>query len=541
MAGAMLLLSPSCTKEEKKASFDFTLTNSMVQVNALSQDYLVQVDNSARTIYVEVAYVDKADLAALEVEFVSLPDGVSVDPQKSSFNYTSSASQTVTVTANGATADYVITAGYSAPSPVFTSIALNGVAVDGSSAKLSSSNDLTKVAVDFTVSPADTKVSVAGSEISSGAEVDFSDKLNGVTFTLKCEDVSVERNIKVVTTGINSITRVWGHYFKPVNTTDDFFLKADGTPGKINGTLNVLRTITMDSKYVYLIGTDKVSLYAIDIADGNTVTQLNMEGYDAGGMFVTSAVGTLRDGDTDVLLVSNMVNSTASEFVIWKWASPTSAPEKVLSYKLPETGRIGDQMSVEGDWNDGKIWFHDYTSGQKAYAFSVKAGKIDPNPTVVSYVSSSGKTIFGNWGAVYKYADNKYVWGGPNHASVVLDIDGSTAKVTGTFSSDYFGYPLHGIRFFSFNEENYMTYVRLTNSFQDGQMRVCGLTAGTLEESVQNPGGFYSFGLGDPTEEEVTANKNANGIGNNVIREIDGKIYIASFVPGSGLSLFAVE
>ena len=53
----MLLTLAACEKDAAKLAY--VLTNENVKVNNLSQDYLVQVDNGARTIYIEVDYLDQ--------------------------------------------------------------------------------------------------------------------------------------------------------------------------------------------------------------------------------------------------------------------------------------------------------------------------------------------------------------------------------------------------------------------------------------------------------------------------------------------------
>ena len=91
------------------------------------------------------------------------------------------------------------------------------------------------------------------------------------------------------------------------------------------------------------------------------------------------------------------------------------------------------------------------------------------------------------------------------------------------------------------HRQEYMTYVVLRNSFQDGQVRFTELNGETLLSSLENPGATLRYGLGDPVENDITADKNGNGLGNNVMQVIDGKIYIASYVPGAGLSLFLIK
>ena len=530
----MLLSLLACKREDPV--FSLTLSNANVKVSNLSQDYLVQVDNNAKTIYIEVDYLDKAELSALAVEIVGLPADAAANPAKSTFNYASGATQKVKITQGVTSAEYAISAAAAAPQPHFVSVKLNGVDVVDGSAKLKGSADLTTVSVEFVVSPANTIVKVGGEVIASATEeapnaIDFSDKLNGVKFTLVCDDVTKEETIKVVTTGINKVNRLWGRYVKPVTDGADAWWSE-----VIPASDQSMRTMAMDDKYIYLAKTNK-TLYAVSITDPTKTKAMDMGDYAAGGVFGSCALASMEDGNGGyVTLLSNMVNSTASEFVIWKWDSVDGKPTKVLSYHLPEAARIGDQMSVEGTWKDGKIWFHDFTSQQAAYVFTVSNGVINTTATKVSYDAKQG-----NWSAIYKYDDTQYIGGGPGAKSRLFTISGSTATTQLELPGAYFANPLHGIRFFTFNEQEYMSYVVLRNSYQDGQLRITELNGETLKASLETPGATWRFGLGDPVENDITAEKNGNGLGNSILRTIDGKIYISAYVPGAGLAVFTIE
>lgn len=532
----LLLAVVACDKTPKEEpKFTFALTNSMVQVGNVSEAPMIQVDNSKKTVYIEVAYADKSELSALPVSFTGLPSDVTANPATSTFNYAGGAAQTVTFTQGTLSESYSISAAATAPDPHFVSMKLNGVEVSGGSAKLKGSSDLKNVSVEFVVSPENTVVKLNGETITSATEeapnaIDFSDKMNGVTFTLVCDEVEKTQNVKVVTTGINSVERVWGRYVKPVTAGADLWWTEVIPASNQN-----MRTMAMDKKNIYLATTGK-KLYSVSISDPTSVKEMDMGDYAAGGVFGSCALATMPNGDGHVILLSNMVNSTASEFVIWKWDSADGKPEKVLSYKLPEAARIGDQMSVEGDWKSGKIWFHDFTSQQAAYVFTVTDGTISTTATKVSYDAKQG-----NWSAMYKYDDKQYIGGGPGAKSRLFELSGDQATTKLELPGAYFANPLHGIRFFTFNEQEYMTYVVLRNSFQDGQVRFTELNGENLQSSLENPGATLRYGLGDPVENDITADKNGNGLGNNVLQVIDGKIYVASYVPGAGLSLFLIK
>ena len=534
----MLLTLASCNKPEQKPEpkFTFVPTNQMVEVKNNLDDYLVQVNNTDKSIYIELAYLDKAELAALEVEFVSIPSDVTVDPAKFTFNFSEGATKEVSFKQNDIEVKYTVSAAAAKPEPHFVSVKLNGIDVAEGSAKLKGSADLTKVSVEFVVAPVNTVVKVNGEELVSATEevpneVDFSDKINGVKFTLTCEDVVKEETIKVVTTGINKVNRLWGRYVKSVTDGADAWWATE-IP-KVNQSM---RTMSMDNEYIYLATTGK-KLYAVKITDPNTTVEMDMGDYAAGGVFGSCALACMEDGNGGyVTLLSNMVNNPLSGFVIWKWDSVSGKPTKVLDAHCADGSRIGDQMSVEGTWKNGKIWFHDFTTQQAAYVYTVTDGVINTTPTKIEYDAKQG-----NWSAIYKYDDTQYIGGGPGAKSRLFTLADNALTTQVELPGAYFANPLHGIRFFTFNEQEYMTYVVLRNEYQDGQMRITELNGETLKASLEKPGATMKFGIGDPVENDITADKNGNGLGNNVLRIINDKIYIASYVPGAGISVFTIE
>lgn len=530
---AAALMFVGCKKENPAPTTSFVLTDAMIQVNGLTEDCLTVVNAAAKTVTIEVAYADKVQLKALDVRFTELPSGVKAD--NFTFDFSTGATKTVKFTEGEASVEYVFSASAAQPEPKLVSATLNGVAVAGGTAKLKGSADLTKVEFKFEVSPAGTKVLVGQNEIKDGDEIDFSDKLNGVTFTLKCEDVEKTENIKVVTTGISSIERVWGHYVKPETTTDDWY----GTAVDASGWE---RNITMDDKYVYMVKAGGPGVYAINIADGTVAKKLSVEDYVKGGVHSSSSAQVMNNGTSSVLLVSNMVNAANSILRIHAWDDIDSKPRQVLAYTLTEAHRFGDKFTVEGNWQKGRIIFYDYTSATErcAAVFTVNAGVIEPKPEIVKLGAISGNNIAG----LYKFSDTEYIWAGTGAYPIVYGVSGST------FTSKYvcndgarFSQPVLDVNFFTFNEQKYMVYARLLNAYQDGAIRFQEINYDTLAESMEkiDTSTDRQLGLGDPEKQGVTAIKNGNGCGACAVREINGEIYVAGCVMGAGVSVFKVK
>ena len=555
MLSAALVLFAACEPQETP-TVSFMLTNDCVEVAGLTADALVVVDAAAKTAAIEVAYADKDQLQALQVNFVGIPSDVTVE--NFTFDFSTGATKEVAVSQNGATDTYVFSASYAAPQPKFVTMSLvpskkttdeNGeevyvaagaeAAVAGGTAKLKGSANLKVVAFNYTVSPADAKVLVDGQEIASGAILDFSDKVNGVTFTLECDGVQESANVKVVTTGFSSIERVWGRYIKPETTDANWF----GEPvAAENG--STYRNVAMDSKYIYMPKGGGPEVNVIDAMTGEFVKQLNCEGID-GGVHKTSSVQVADNNGSSVVLVANLVNAKDSHLKVYAWSNLDAAPAVALDYVLPAAYRFGDKFQFEGTWAEGRLIFVDYTKSADCAAaiFTVANGVISAEPTYVALgdVHATGNSICG----LYKYSDTEYLWAGTGSYLATYSVSGT--KFTKTFQpadGASYSHPMHDVHFITYNEQKYAIYCRLLNGYQDGAIRFMELNGDSLQASFEGADVTTDkqLALGDPEKEFVTAIKNANGLGAcDVYQAADGTTYVLGYVAGAGMSMFILK
>ena len=553
---AALVLFAAC-EPAPTPEVSFTLTNDNVEVAGLTADALVVVDAAAKTAAIEVAYADKAQLQALQVNFVGIPSDVTVE--NFTFDFSTGATKEVAVSQNGATDTYVFSATCASPEPKFVTMSLvpskkttndageevyvaagAEAAVAGGTAKLKGSANLSVVAFNYTVSPANTKVLVDGQEIASGAILDFSDKVNGVTFTLKCEDVEETANVKVVTTGFSSIERVWGKYVKPVTTDANWYdLEATGIGGAGN-----YRNVAMDAKYVYLPKAGGPEVAVIDAKTGDFVKKLDVTGIE-GGTHTTSSVQLADNNGSSVVLVANLAMNANAHLKVYAWSDLDKAPAVSLDYTITEAFRFGDKFQFEGTWAEGRLIFVSYSrnADRTAAIFDVKNGVVNAEPTLVKIgtVAKSGDSICG----LYKYSDTEYMWAGSGDLFATYSASGTT------FTQNYqcadggsFSHPMHDVHFITYNEQKYAVYARLLNSYCDGAVRFMELNGDSLLSSMQNADVTTDkqVALGDPTEPFVTADKNANGCGAcDVYQAADGTTYVVGFVTGAGLSMFQLK
>ena len=533
---AVTALFTACNNDDSKPEVNIAITQDMVEVDGVSGDYLVVVDPASKTIAIELAYEDAAELQALTVNFVNLPSGVTAEPL--THNFSNGATAQAVFTKDGVDVTYTVSATIAAADPHFVSATLNEVEVSGGTVKLSGSADLTKVVFEYSVAPEDTKVYIGDDEVASGSEVDFSDKVNGVTFTLKCGEVTKEETIKVTTTGISSVKRVWGHYVAPVSVDNDNWY--DGTTIPSSGWE---RNIAMDDSYVYMPQAGGKNIYVLSIADGSLVTTLTSDIFQ-GGTHLVSDAEVVDNGASSVLLVCNLASGEAATLKVYQYNSIDSEPTVALSYPLGANIRLGDKFTVEGDWTSGRLIFVDYTasSDRKAYAFNITSGVINATPEILSL----GNVIPGqnSIGGIYRYSDSEYLYAGTGAANSVMSVEGNTFEVAYALSDgERFTYPMQDAHFFTFNDQKYLSYVRLLNSYQDGALKIQEVNYDTLKETMESvdTGTDRQLGLGDPTELNITGTKNGNGCGASDVRVINGKTYIAACVLGAGISLFELE
>lgn len=516
---------------DEPSKVEFSIAESNIVVAGLDYDSVVDVDNAAKTVDIYVDYLDAENIKALDITFKGLAEGVTASYVQV-YNYANGPQQ-VTFTKEGTEFVYSFSVKLGDPSPEFLDMTVNGAAVAGGQVKLSGSTKLAECVVTFAVSPSETKVFVAGAEIESGAVVDFSDKVNGVDFTLKCASVEKKVNVKVVTTGINSVTRVWGHYVQPDSCTDDWF----GT--KVTGTLDMIRNIAMTDEYIFLskdkekVGesVDRAGCYAVKISDPSDVKLLSREGFDDNTRFfgITAIENTV--------FLPTFVMAAGGHLVIYKYENVNSDPVVALDYVLPEAMRLGDKITSEGTLKDGKLFLYDSTSGKKFLCFVVKDGKISTSPVVIDLDAKQA-----NYGAAYKYDDTHYCVSTAGSAPVMFSVSGTTATTEVAFATTKYPVPSHGFQFFTINEEEYMAFVCLRNAYQDGQFRIMPMSGATLEDKINGEANPYAYYLGDPeTKEDGTRKKNGNGLGSGVFKVVDGHNYYAAYVPGTGLSLFEIK
>lgn len=516
-----------------------TLSAANVDVTGIDGDYLAVVDNAAKTIKITLEYGDKENAKALTVSFVSLSEGFTTEYQKT-FNYADGATQTVTFKyGEQKAAEYVVSVAIGAADPKFLTLTVGGIDAMSGEVRMASAASLSHLPVEFTVDPADAVVTVGGEAIESGAELDFSDKLNGVTFTITLGEASKTHKVIVITSGLRKANRIWAHYVQPMTVEDDWF-QTVATDIQFSGKF-WLRTCAMDDQYVYLAQHQGAAYpaYVLSLANGELVGRLNIEGVSV-GTHQLSCIRTIPDGDGGYKILQCNLQAGTGALKVYKWDNKDAKPSVALEYTNVDGNRIGDKMEVSGTWKQGQISFLSQNgSPRMVYLFTITNGVVNTTPMVIPVPDYSS----GSYGQIYKYSDAEFVISAAGARPKIYTVSGGNITPGLDFNSELFSATDEGFNFFTFNDQKYMAFARVTGDQCDCSLRIMALNGDTLTDAVAAIDGknVFTYGLSDPNEFPIVGYKSGNSLCDCAVREVGGETYVVAMSEGAGVSCFKLE
>lgn len=546
----------SC-KSDESDNPDNVLTENMVTIAGIS-DIDVSIDNLKKTIDIEIPYENKDAINALTLEYVDLPQGAIVSPVGKSYDFSNNQRRTISVSfADDQTKVYSVGVTVKVADPRFITLTVGGVPVTGVrpnlAVKLKASADLTKMKLHYTVSPENTTVEILNDTTRNFEKVDttlaysFSDKLNGRTFRLTCNNIAQTVTVIPSTSGFSKLVKVWQVYANRVGVNSDFY--GVGLIPASPSTDAWDRNLAMDDNYIYIARANKsyttkqFGVYAIKISD-KSVTLL-----DTTGMYNPSEGGFGAHATSDVQVIGgkivacNLANSAGNNLKVFVWENVTSKPIVALNYNVgtAPSPRLGDKFTFTGDWNNGKLYFVDYNANNRYYVFSIANGAINKTPEIVTVpgllTPSTGSTV----GLVIPFNDTEWWFSGTGKQATIFNP--VTKTVTYTTSGSVFPSSEIGDVFFEFNDQKYLAYMRSKLSWKQWCLSIRAIDYNTLNESIENisdkVNDIYMSGV-TATEESSTTNGNATG---KVVvhKSGDGTVYIAAVATGQGIALYKLE
>lgn len=343
--------------------------------------------------------------------------------------------------------------------------------------------------------------------------------------------------------------RVWGLYATSSENAWQTYLGISDT-----------RNITMDDEYIYVpqnAGGDAV-LKAISIVDPTKVKNVNVTGV-TGGTHTISCVRMIPNDDPEVnggkdILVASNLSANGEKYIFYVWLDGIDNAPK--AYPTDAAGRrLGDKFQVYGKWTAGEIYSKDYNTG---------------NIVRTGMTIEKDLPVIGEWGG---YARGRFDYNAAcNDASAIgaaYMYPGTTGLgsgvppylfITSTQYGQYytlndgivFGNPVdlnlkmtHGYNFFSHNGNHYISYVAVDESLAKGSIRVIADPAGTPEGllgALQAQEIIMDLPLQDELDASVVSPyPSTHSTGDCVVREINGKLYMAAMIQYVGLSLFEIN
>ena len=161
-----------------------------------------------------------------------------------------------------------------------------------------------------------------------------------------------------------NVSREWGRYST----------ESEGWSDYISGfAAGADRNVTLDGDYVYIAETNQSkNLWAISLKDPGSYRKLPVGAVKDEGIFFLSCPRIIPNnnpdinGGKDLLAVSNMIEGDPTLYVYVNGIQNDPVPFAMTTWA---SRRLGDTFSWWGSWQDGVLFFKDYTSTQGTVTF----------------------------------------------------------------------------------------------------------------------------------------------------------------------------
>ena len=378
--------------------------------------------------------------------------------------------------------------------------------------------------------------------------------------------ISTDKEVKIERNKIHAVTltepepqlvlkKVWGHYG---------VAGVAGWPAYVEGVEDLdgfMRNATMDDDFVYIPKTAAVKdgsgenfteakIFMLKVSDGSyqgLVTPATDPAYMAGTWASTFPVSCARvmkntnanlNNGKDILVCTNL--SDGQNVRLYAWENGVDHQPRLLT-NFYNGRRWGDRISVEGTYQDGRVWYRSYSAGITAYI------NLAPNYTAGfngshawNWVEGIGATATDDGDAMTEFTSfNKGAY-----AILSSNSGKGTYLLTGTTTTET--YPDYKRAFgwspFTFNEKDYLAYIDLSGgtnlpivTILEGASNTVDALKATLDaKKVVVRASIVGADQNDFTTTGVYATNNQADC---AVRIIDGVPYILGATRGS-IALF---
>lgn len=356
--------------------------------------------------------------------------------------------------------------------------------------------------------------------------------------------------------GISAVTREWGLYSDAgawYRDLEGFATDAD-------------RSIAMDKDYVYVAHSAATPvIYALSRTSGSFVKKLDIGPAAGNGCtFPVSCVRMIPNENGDpILAFCSLKGEDAQHLRVYAYKDgPDAAPVQILDYlldKKPAPGvndfrRYGDRFTVEGTWQDGRLWFHtwnaDGANRGKTVVFTLRGGEVTNPDDPQSYLIDGTAGDLAAIREVVRYPGWDDVLVTRRNGAGIFRITGNDSDngwIKWNKLQDVPEYALtYGYQFFEFHEEHFIAYMQLdAENGLGGRLVIVddhSATPADFPAQLQAQGGRREFPI--QHHEDFSAQSGVpagSSVGDCAFCEVNGNTYIAVLMQGCGLSLFQLQ
>ena len=331
-----------------------------------------------------------------------------------------------------------------------------------------------------------------------------------------------------------------------------------------------LRNATFDKDYIYVAQSESWAdndgnqpyIYMFKTSDGTLaghVTPATDPAYMGGSYCGVHPVSCVRfmdnskpsvNGGSPVLVAVNLGDGGTHR--VYAWENGINAQPRLVA-NFYNARRLGDKVSVEGNYQDGKLWFrsNDKDGMVCAVIFQEGWGAQYPNnddkswkgADVWNWVEARGKMPVKDANNISEY----YTFGTGNYGLIATNSAKGLHLMNGTTEVEkYVKYARSfGWHAFTFNGMDYLAFLDASDGLNKPRITVLeGKTDSVehLQETIENEkiAARVSIASADPYDFGVTTTYAHQNLGDCQVRVLDDGVYILGMIRG-GVALFKVE
>ena len=356
---------------------------------------------------------------------------------------------------------------------------------------------------------------------------------------------------------VPTLSKVWGIYGEA---------GVCGWPGKVDGIEDLdgnIRNATFDDDFVYIPKTKGVSedgnfteykIFKFNVSDGSyagLVTPATDPAYMAGTWASTFPVSCARvmknteptvNGGKDILVCTNLCDGQNVRLYAWE-NGVDQQPRLLTNFTSPR--RFGDRISVEGTYQNGRVWYRSFAAGITAFVNLV------PGYTGGFNGSHAWNWVEGIGATATEDGDNmitEYTSFNNGAFGIVSSNSGNGIYLlTGTTTTkNYTDYKrCWGWHAFAFNGVNYIAYLDLSTGTDKPIITIirgASSTVGELKATLDAKQivARAAFATDDVKDFSTGTAYATNNVGECEFRVIGGEPYILGATRGS-IALFKLE